>query len=310
MNDESDHERRQPRMTWVFAVVFLTFVFGIIGDAFADTLSPFLGLPYDHPERWPVLLYILLASFGASIVLTLLWIELFERRSARSVGFGRFNLRLFLRGYGLGLLMAAAVVSIIWIAGGYRMALPGSEATKAMTSASIVPIGLLLFGFVIQSLSEELAYRGWLNESLVRRFGTGLGLAIGAVVFALTHAFNTAPSPELAAGVFNLFLFGLFLGVYTQNEGSLWGVCGWHAAWNWLTGLGFGLGVSGLSIEVVPVVADLEVVDVAPWWISGATFGPEASVVSSIAFLIAIGTTLWTRANAGTKHLVPPRIAH
>ena len=84
---------------------------------------------------------------------------------------------------------------------------------------------------------------------------------------------------------FNIVLFGLFISLYAVREGSLWGVCGWHAAWNWLLGLGFGLEVSGIRIDTVPLVADLTVAPGAPWWLTGGAFGPEASVVTTAVLL-------------------------
>jgi len=78
------------------------------------------------------------------------------------------------------------------------------------------------------------------------------------------------------------------------REGSLWGVCGWRAAWNWLLGLGFGLEVSGQVIDTVPLIADLTGKAGAPWWLTGGAFGPEASIVTT-AVLVAGTVTLILR---------------
>jgi len=82
-------------------------------------------------------------------------------------------------------------------------------------------------------------------------------------------------------GLLNIVLFGVFISLYAVREGSLWGVCGWHAAWNWLLGLGFGLEVSGMKIDSLPLITDLTGAPGAAWWLTGASFGPEASLVTT-----------------------------
>ena len=112
------------------------------------------------------------------------------------------------------------------------------------------------------------------------------------MLFGLLHASNIDPSPELLTGVLNVVLFGVFIGVYAAREGSLWGVCGWHAAWNWLLGLGFGLEVSGHVIDSTPLVVDLGTQTTVPWWVTGAAFGPEGSVVTTAVLLIGIAVLI------------------
>ena len=103
---------------------------------------------------------------------------------------------------------------------------------------------------------------------------------------ALAHGGNIEPSKELYVGLANIVLFGLFISLYAVREGSLWGVCGWHAAWNWLLGLGFGLEVSGMKIDSLPLITDLTAAQGAAWWLTGAAFGPEASLVTTAVLLL------------------------
>ncbi|MBX9460436.1 MAG: hypothetical protein KL785_04315 [Brevundimonas sp.] len=62
-------------------------------------------------------------------------------------------------------------------------------------------------------------------------------------------------------------------------------MCGWHAAWNWLLGLGFGLEVSGIKIYTLPLITDLTAAPGAAWWLTGGAFGPEASVATTAVLL-------------------------
>lgn len=151
-------------------------------------------------------------------------------------------------------------------------------------------------------------FRGWLMQLIASRHGLVVALIVNAVLFGLAHAGNTEPTKELALGVVNIVLFGTFIGLYAAREGSLWGVCGWHAAWNWLLGLGFGLEVSGHVLKVTPLIVDLTTVEGAPWWLTGATFGPEASVVITVILLLA---SVWVVLRGPFKgHATPEPVAN
>lgn len=127
--------------------------------------------------------------------------------------------------------------------------------------------------------------RGWLMQLVASRHGLVIAIVINSVLFAILHGGNIAPSKELALALANLILFGVMISLYAIKEGSLWGVCAWHTAWNWLLGVGFGLEVSGGRMAVQSLVIDLAPKDGAPWWLTGGAFGPEASVVTTIVLL-------------------------
>ena len=169
-------------------------------------------------------------------------------------------------------------------AGGYVVEGPGAFGSAAV-GAALLPIGVLMLGFIIQGSTEEIVFRGWLMQLIASRHGLWIAVIANSALFALAHAANIAPSKELYVGLANIVLFGLFISLYAAREGSLWGVCGWHAAWNWLLGLGFGLEVSGQVIDTAPLIADLTGRDGAAWWLTGAAFGPEASLVTTAVLL-------------------------
>lgn len=274
------------RRTWTAAALVLAVAFIVLGQligVFPGILLGFMS-PEGRSIGWQGEAYAL-AAFAVTAVIVLLWVTLFERRGLAEIGFNGSGLKRFLRGYGIGLAFVVAVVGAIWALGGYTIQ-GGGAFVSANVAAALIPIVVLMLTFVIQGSTEEILTRGWLMQVIASRHGLAWGVGLSAGLFGLLHAANIDPSPELVLGVVNVALFGVFIGMYAAREGSLWGVCGWHAAWNWLLGLGFGLEVSGHVVETTPLIIDLGTTTSLPWWVTGAAFGPEASVVTTAVLLI------------------------
>ena len=280
---------REPRhrRTWTAAALILAVVFIILGQTLSMIPAILLGWVdmQGQSQGWGAMAYTL-AGFAVIALITIGWVTLFERRSIRAIGFNDQGLKRFLRGYGIGLAFLLTVVGLIAALGGYRIEAGGAFTTPNVLGA-LFPIVVLLIGFIIQGSTEEIVTRGWLMQVIASRHGLGWGIGLSSALFGLLHAGNIKPSPELAVGVANVVLFGVMIGFYAAREGSLWGVCGWHAAWNWLLGLGFGLEVSGQVIQTPPLIVDLADRTGAPWWLTGAAFGPEGSVVTTAVLLLA-----------------------
>jgi len=274
------------RRTWTLAAIVLGAVFMVGGQlgAFLPAIATGFVTPGGGSDGWPQLAYELVASFGLGSVLVLLWAWLFERRGPAALGLNAKGPVRFLRGYLIGLAFLGGVVGIIGAAGGYVVEGPGAFGSAAV-GAALLPIGVLMLGFIIQGSSEELLFRGWLMQLIASRHGLWIAVIGNSALFALAHAGNIEPSNELYVGLANIVLFGLFISLYAVREGSLWGVCGWHAAWNWLLGLGFGLEVSGMKIDSLPLITDLTGAPGAAWWLTGASFGHEASLVTTAVLL-------------------------
>ena len=275
------------RRTWTIAAIVLGVVFMIGGElgALLPAIATGFVSPGDGADGWPQTAYQLGVAFGLGSILLLLWARLFERRGPSALGLNARGPMRFVRGYLVGLAFLLTVIGVIWFAGGYVVEGAGAFGSAAV-GAALLPIGVLMLGFIIQGSSEELLFRGWLMQLIASRHGLWIAVVANSALFALAHAGNIEPSKELYVGLANIVLFGLFISLYAVREGSLWGVCGWHAAWNWLLGLGFGLEVSGTVIETTPLITDLTGAPGAAWWLTGGDFGPEASFVTTAVLLI------------------------
>ncbi|PVM74488.1 CPBP family intramembrane glutamic endopeptidase [Caulobacter radicis] len=282
------------RRTWTAAAIILIVVFFVIGQlaTIFAVLKPMGYHKADLDTQWqPLAIY--LAGGAVTILLIVAWALLFERRSPAALGFNARMAGAYLRGLAVGGLCLGAVVGVIFAAGGYKAA--GDLSLGLLTPAVLAPFLALFAGYMIQGAAEETMLRGWLMPLVASRHGLIVAVLLNSGFFALLHASNIDPSKELVLGILNLFLFAVLLSLYAVREGSLWGVCAFHTAWNALLGTGFGLEVSGQKVAIAPVVVGLAPVSSAPWWLTGGAFGPEASVVATIvlaagcAYLIAKG---------------------
>ncbi|NIJ67082.1 hypothetical protein FHR20_004060 [Sphingomonas leidyi] len=273
--------------------------FLIAGELVATGIASLLGLDLgDQQEPWWELGYSLFFGFGLVALLLLAWVRFFERRPLATIGFNGDGAKRFVRGYLGGLALLAIVIGGIGIIGGYRIE-AGGALQAADPAVALGAIGILLAGFIVQGSTEELITRGWMMQLVASRHGLWAGIVFNCVIFAVLHGANIAPSAELALGLVNVALVGLFLSLYAARAGSLWGVCGWHAAWNWLLGLGFGLEVSGNRIQTPPLIVDLAPNQAVPWWITGGAFGPEASILSTVVLAVGAVWLLMRRQAAG-----------
>ena len=277
---------RQPkhRRTWTAAAIPLIIVFFAVGQL-ATVLGVLMPMGFhqaDLETQWlPMVVQLL--GFGLTALLLLAWVWLFERRSPLVLGLNGAFLRRYARGLLVGCGFLLSVIGLIWATGGYRV--EGFGVWAAPSLVLFLPILALFAGFVIQGGTEELLMRGWLMQLVASRHGLVAAIVINSALFAIMHGGNIAPSKDLALALVNLVLFGVMISLYAIKEGSLWGVCAWHTAWNWLLGVGFGLEVSGGRMPVQSLVIDLAPKAGAPWWLTGGAFGPEASVATTIVLL-------------------------
>ena len=283
--DYGSHPRLHPvyaALVWVVAVIVMSLGQGLAG-AFG-----YMVLHVDLTDLGSrnTLLYMLFVMFGASSALMVLWVRFVENRPLASMGLRKqAALKRFGRGVLWGLAFNAAVIFTIYALGGYEL--------KAIAPALKVPgalgiIALFFLGFTVQGSSEEIMMRGWVLSAMAARFGLVVAVLANAVVFAALHLGNEGLGHVNWIAMLNIVLVGIFLSLYALREGSLLGVFGWHAAWNWLLGVGFGLNVSGLTVNTPALVVDFDRKPDMANWLTGGTFGPEGSVVVSLVLLAGI----------------------
>lgn len=230
--------------------------------------------------------------------------------------------RRALAGLAVALALLAAVILPPLVAGVFSPGTPGFTAfapTPPPANPAAAPASISFF--TVQSLVEELLFRAALFTLLAAaalgvarlaggrlpgrddpaglpRFGrrwllAGLAAnAVQAVLFAVLHTGNPFVTP---LALVNIGLAGAVIGWLFWSGGGLAGAWAFHALWNWgLSALG--LPVSGMALGT-PLVAT-GFTGAGRALLSGGAFGPEGSVVTTLALA---GLLAWLVARSARR---------
>jgi uncharacterized protein len=216
----------------------------------------------------------------ASLLANLLCMGIFEALSLWDVGLylgraGWWNLALGLAG-GMG--SAVLVLGPPIVVGAAHFArIPNPDAGLGTV---VFTAFILLCG----ASGEELLFRGYGFQILLRSLGPYATIFPVGILFAALHAFN--PSATLL-GIANTAGFGILFGYAFSRSQDLWLPIGLHFGWNVTLPL-FGVNVSGIKIGVTGYTLNWSA---GTLW-SGGEYGPEASILTS-AMMLVLALYLW-----------------
>ena len=173
-----------------------------------------------------------------------LWLRLWEGRRFTSLGLEPAAIAKGVRGalFGAGAVLVWAGILIVSGAGSVEIA-----AGEVPLSALIATLAIMPLAWAVQTGSEEIIFRGFLLQTVGHRHGLILGVVVSCVVFTLAHSGNGVENAYYFAGI---FLLAIFLCLYAIAENSLWGVWGFHLAWNFTQSEIFG--IRAVSEDVSP----------------------------------------------------------
>lgn len=260
---------------WIRAVVYLigVFLIGYVFQLFGNEIMNQFKVGTENGDASVLNFGILYAIMGLLLVMfTWLMRKFIDRRSFMSLGF-------YWKGYsneaGMGFFGALAILgigSLILVATGYISFISASFNISAL----LIEIAIM----VVVAFVEELLFRGYLLNNLLKSVNKWVALGITAILFALFH--ETNPDVTVFA-IINILLAGLLLGlnyIFTKN---LWFSICFHFAWNYFQGPVLGYDVSGLKLSSI-VQQTISGPDV---W-TGGPFGFEGSLLCPLLFVISI----------------------
>jgi membrane protease YdiL (CAAX protease family) len=203
----------------------------------------------------------------------------------------------------VGLLVAAATALgcyglAVWLGEGRRAselavrpALPGLAAGAALGLLMMsILMGVLIAtgGYDITVVGATPAWTGLgLLRLLWRAFGPVPAFTVAALVFGALHLANPGATPLAGATV---VMAGLMFCALYALTGRLWVRIGLHLAWNLAQGYLFGATVSGGNLGGSILLSTTR--PGAPLWLTGGTFGPEASALALILVTVVTAAAL------------------
>jgi len=254
----------------VMSVVGFALVMAMIGlmhgkKPNTDVMTPTMTLTYEGVQTAMVLLATLITAA-------------IERRSLVRLGFGLKNaLPRLLQGLFFGAVAMAGLIGALYLCGAIRIgaiALHGADAWRYGAEWGA--------GFLLVGVSEELIFRGYLQQTLARGLNYRWAALIMGVLFILAHMGNSGESP---IGLGAVFAAGLVLSYSVWRTGAMWWGIGFHASWDWMQSFTFGVADSGHPA----LDALMNSKPAGPDWLSGGSTGPEGSVLTfAIMALVAL----------------------
>ena len=165
-------------------------------------------------------------------------------------------------GLAIGFALFCGATGIVVLLGGFEvLGLRGMGALWSMLSLA-----------VFSGVFEEVLFRGVLFRHIETMLGTWAALAITSTLFGAAHLANPGATPFAALAV--AMEAGILLGAAYLLTRRLWLAVGIHAAWNFTQGWVFSVPVSGGNAPLGLLITRR----VGPDWLTGGSFGLEASV--------------------------------
>ena len=224
-------------------------------------------------------IYILFAFTPISI-LVFLYMKKIEGRSISQLGFIKHNsFKDYIIGFFIGILSISIIIIILYLTGDYTLSL----APNFLSSQILFPVTAVVFSWIIQGASEEIITRGWLMHNIGAKYNVFTSILISSVFFAILHTKNSGINP---IAFINLIIYSVFAALYVIRTNQLWGVCGFHSAWNWSQGNVYGVKVSGNPIPGGHSIFNLSTSNNNIF--TGGGFGLEGSIICSIVLILGM----------------------
>jgi membrane protease YdiL (CAAX protease family) len=223
--------------------------------------------------------------------------RLLDRRAVASLGLG-FNSRWLQQlsiGLLLGVIFVSAIIGILAASGALGFHSSGIGAGEIALNFLLVLLLLigvsffeeLLFrGYVLQVLAEGIGdFIGYLRKSGSRESADRCGKIVAAFLlaapFGIAHYTNDGGT---VTGALATGMAGLLLALAYFRTGSLWLPVGLHTTWNLFLGWVYAATVSGEQLPGAPFETSAS----GPDWLTGGSFGPEASLLAFIAMALMV----------------------
>ena len=250
-----------------FLVCYILFIF------IFSNVTPFISaLIFNETTSLYQFYTSVLFNFIISVALVWFFRKVFDKESFKSLGFkwkGFGKERAI--GFFTAVLLLTGISTILWLMQLLQWIFTNVNPQDFLLITSVL---------VLIAVTEELVFRGYLLNNLLKSIPIQAALILSALLFAVFHSLN--PNFNFIAFI-NVFLAGLLLGVnyiYTRNLNF---AIIFHFSWNFLQGPVLGYRVSGIELPSLLLQNSKGSV-----LLTGGNFGLEASWLVTISLTIAV----------------------
>lgn len=268
------------RPGWRIVAMFVLLAIVVVG---INVSWRALGLPgMQTTGPWTFLLFAALISASVLGVIILL-LHFFEKRGPDAIGlpFARNAFKETAIGVLLGAVPVCLLIGLAVIAG-YGVVVPGEMDASGLV---VMLLPMLLAGFLLAAW-EEFVMRGYLLRQLSLGINPTAAVLITGILFGLMHSGNPGANWQ---GLLYTAIGGILMGWLVVRSGSLWLVIGYHFGWNASASELFGLQLSGFDESGSVLTSTLSGSD----WVTGGSYGFEASLPAVVFEVIVLSLTLW-----------------
>ena len=217
------------------------------------------------------------AALVSALLATLLATRFINRKTFIAVGLAvnGHTMRELGIGWLVGWLMMTGVFGVEYARGYLKVVATDLSFTQAAQTFAIS----IVF-FAVAAMFEEVLFRGYLFQTLVRGINVIPSVVVMGVLFSLAHFRN--PNAN-AFGLINTILVAiLFCYAYWRTRG-LWLPFGIHFAWNFSQTTLYGYPTSGIHFSNYELT---KLTQFGPDWITGGAYGPEGGALATLMILL------------------------
>ena len=257
--------------------VFIALVILLVGSTIPVVIAGFLSI--DLSKEANELLFTML-GFPIVLLILLLVNKYYYKKTVSSLGFFYENT---FKKYMYGIVLGFSALLFIYMIN----VVLSSVSTIINKDNNLFVIIVVLLGFLVQGLTEEVLTRGFIMTIFSSQKGVTWGIVVNSIFFAVIHSANPGLKP---LAMINLLIFGIVFSLLFYWSDNIWLTGAAHSMWNFTMGSILGVGVSGQkllhSLFITTSYPEKTV-------INGGEFGFEGGIVATL-FGIASCVILWS----------------
>jgi membrane protease YdiL (CAAX protease family) len=281
------------RAGWRIVIfVALLLPIGYFADRLSDAIMSRTQLEFPTPIGGLVVMGI----FAAAILLVTWIMAQIEGRTIADYGlpWRRAFCGQFWQGAAISFASLTALLYVLHLSGVLSFGSPALHGADALQYGALWAVPLFL-----AALLEDFFYRGYVLFTLTSGIGFWPAAIFTSFLMGGAHYFNPGGH---GLGPVSATAYCLVTCLILRRTGDLWMPLGIHSAWNWGEVFFYGVPSSGQVAQGHLLNASLH----GSAWLTGGTFGPEASVIELIVLAIWwLGFSAWLH---GVKYPNPAAI--